>query len=46
VSYPALLLRGARVVDPAEGLDGPADVLVRDGRIERVGPSLPETQGD
>jgi dihydroorotase len=45
VSYPALLLRGARVVDPAEGLDGPADVLVRDGRIERVGPSLPETQG-
>jgi dihydroorotase len=32
-------------VDPLEGLDGPADVLVRDGRIERVGASIPEPPG-
>ena len=45
MSGPALLLRGARVVDPLEGLDGPGDVLVRDGRIERVGPSRAESPG-
>lgn len=45
MSASALLLRGARLVDPAEGLDGPADVLVRGGRIERVGVSLPEGPG-
>ena len=27
------VLRGGRVVDPAQGLDGPSDVAVRDGRI-------------
>ena len=32
-----LLLRGGRVVDPSQDLDGPAGVLVRDGRIEAVG---------
>jgi dihydroorotase len=32
-----LLLRGARVVDPAGGLDGALDVLVADGRVEAVG---------
>ena len=45
MSGPALLLRGARLVDPLEGLDGAGDVLVRDGRIERVGVSLPEGPG-
>ena len=45
MSAPALLLRGARLVDPLEGLDGPGDVLVREGRIERVGASLPEAPG-
>ncbi len=28
-----LLLRGGRVLDPASGRDGPADVAVRDGRL-------------
>jgi dihydroorotase len=28
-----LVLRGARVVDPASGRDGPGDLLIRDGRI-------------
>jgi dihydroorotase len=35
-----LLLRGGRVIDPAQGIDGPNDVLVRDGRIAAVGPGL------
>lgn len=34
------LLVGARVIDPASGYDGVADVLVRDGRIEAVGADL------
>jgi dihydroorotase len=40
VSPPALLLRGARLLDPTLFHDGPADVLVRDGRIERVERSI------
>ena len=31
-----LLLRGGRVIDPATGRDGPADVAIRDGRIAAV----------
>ncbi len=36
-----LLLKGGRVVDPANGIDGERDVLVADGRVERIGASLP-----
>jgi dihydroorotase len=32
-----LLLRGARVVDPASDTDGPADVLVVDETVEEIG---------
>ena len=32
-----LLLRGGRVIDPAQGLDGVLDVAVRGGRIAAVG---------
>ncbi|MGE5414659.1 MAG: dihydroorotase [Syntrophomonadaceae bacterium] len=32
-----LLVRGGRVVDPASGRDGRADVLIRDGRVVEVG---------
>ena len=32
-----LLLRGGRIVDPAAGRDGVADVLVEEGRISRIG---------
>jgi len=35
-----LLIRGGRVIDPANGLDAVADVLILDGRISRVGPAL------
>ncbi|MGH2723152.1 MAG: dihydroorotase [Actinomycetota bacterium] len=33
----AVLLRGGRLVDPASGHDGPADVLVEDGLVATVG---------
>ncbi len=36
-----LLLRGGRVIDPARGRDGIADVAVTDGRITAIEPSLP-----
>jgi dihydroorotase len=35
------LLKGGRVVDPANGIDGVHDVLVDGDRIERVGRDLP-----
>ncbi|MDX6579305.1 MAG: dihydroorotase, partial [Gaiellales bacterium] len=35
-----LLIRGARVLDPATGLDGTTDVLVRDGRIAAIGDGI------
>jgi len=38
-----LLLKGGRLVDPASGHDGPADVLVDDGRVAEVGPELDAT---
>jgi dihydroorotase len=36
----ALVIRGGRVVDPAHGRDGVMDILVENGRVARVGPSL------
>ena len=35
------LLKGGRVVDPANGIDGRRDVLIDDDRIARVGADLP-----
>ena len=35
------LLKGGRVVDPANGIDGVHDLLIEDGRIARVGRDLP-----
>jgi len=35
-----LCLRGGRVVDPSQDLDGPADVLVVDGRVEAIGADI------
>lgn len=34
------ILKGGRVVDPVAGLDGAADVLIRGGRVARVGRDL------
>lgn len=36
-----LLLKGGRVIDPANGVDGIRDVLIVDGIIARVGADLP-----
>ncbi len=37
----ALLIRGGRVIDPANGVDALLDVLVQDGRIAAVGVDAP-----
>lgn len=37
---PSLLIKNGRVIDPASGLDGPADVLIDEGRIQAVGRGL------
>src|SRR5207342_3865811 len=39
-------LKGGRVVDPANGIDGAYDVLIEDGRIARVERNLPVPEGD
>ncbi|NIA21376.1 MAG: amidohydrolase family protein [Anaerolineaceae bacterium] len=36
----AILIRGGRVIDPANGTDRTADVLIADGRIVQVGAGL------
>src|SRR5438477_6917409 len=43
---PRVLLKGARVVDPANGRDGEFDVLIDGGRIARVGRDLSDDSGD
>ncbi|HEV8613059.1 MAG TPA: amidohydrolase family protein, partial [Gemmatimonadales bacterium] len=40
-----LLIRGGRVIDPSRGSDGPADVYVKNGKIEAVGRNIPVEQG-
>ena len=39
------LLKGGRVVDPANGIDGAFDVLIDGDRIARVGRDLPVDDG-
>ncbi len=36
-----LLMKGGRIIDPANGRDGAFDLLIEDGRIARVGRDLP-----
>ena len=41
-----LVLRGATVLDPVAGIEGPHDVVIRDGRIaELAAPGAAETEG-
>ena len=40
-----LLIRNGRVIDPANGLDAPGDVLVQAGRVARVGPHIEAPAG-
>src|SRR6185312_11154162 len=39
----SLLIRGGHVIDPANQIDGPADILIRDGKIAAIGPKLKES---
>ena len=39
------ILKGGRVIDPVNGLDGRADVQVDDGRVTQVGPDLDVAPG-
>ncbi|MEM7775003.1 MAG: amidohydrolase/deacetylase family metallohydrolase [Pseudomonadota bacterium] len=36
-----LILKGGRVIDPSQDIDGVADVAFADGKVAQVGPSLP-----
>ncbi|MBI4200702.1 MAG: dihydroorotase, partial [Chloroflexi bacterium] len=36
----SLLVRGARLLDPSSGMDREGDLLVMDGRIQKVGPAV------
>jgi hypothetical protein len=38
----SLLVAGARLLDPAEGMDATGFVAIRDGRIEHAGPRAPK----
>src|SRR5262245_1125764 len=40
-----LVIRGGRVIDPAQGLDGVLDVAVHAGRVAAVGPALSPGDG-
>ena len=40
-----ILIRGGRVIDPARGTDGLADVLLEDGRISAVGRGVVADEG-
>jgi len=41
-----LLIKGARLVDPAAGVDGALDILIEGGLIARVGRDIPPREGD
>jgi dihydroorotase len=41
----SILLKGGHVIDPANGIDGPADVAIEGDRIAAVGPDLPTGGG-
>jgi dihydroorotase len=43
---PAICLRGGRVIDPARNFDAQADVLLRDGWVERVEPGIAANAGE
>jgi dihydroorotase len=47
VSVPpaTVLIRGARLLDPRAGLDGRADLLIRDGAVAELGASLAAPDG-
>ncbi len=45
MSARTVLLRGGRVVDPEQGLDGELDILVADGRVARLADGIEAPEG-
>src|SRR5690242_10007947 len=43
---PSLLIKNGRIIDPASGRDGPADVVIEDGRFKAVGKNLDATDAE
>lgn len=41
---PTLVVRGGRVIDPAQGIDGKFDVAVKDRKIAAVDADIPRAQ--
>lgn len=41
-----ILIKGGRVIDPAQGLDGSYDVAIRRGRVAAVGENLAESEAE
>jgi dihydroorotase len=41
-----MILRGGRLVDPANGVDAPSDLALADGRVAAVAPSIDPEPGD
>ncbi|MEK6666195.1 MAG: dihydroorotase, partial [candidate division NC10 bacterium] len=39
------LIKGGRVLDPANGVDAVEDLLIQDGKISRLGPGLKAPDG-
>src|SRR5208283_4302579 len=35
----ALLIRNGHLIDPAAGIDGPRDILLKDGKVAEIGPA-------
>ncbi len=35
----ALLIRNGHLIDPAAGVDGPRDILLKDGKVSEIGPA-------
>ena len=43
--FPGLLIRGGHLIDPASRTDAPADLLIEEGQVRRVGRDLPVPRG-
>ena len=41
----SLLLKGGRIIDPPQGLDKVADLLIEDGKIAKIGENLDQGRG-
>ena len=46
MNSPDLLIRGGTVIDPAQGLNGIRDILIRDGLVAEIGSELPSDSAE